>query len=148
MNPSESEYQLDWKYPATLQNIEQVCSAVAQILEKHSLKKRDLFGIELLLREALNNAVMHGCHQNPLLSFSGRITISDQEAIIEVSDDGPGFEWRKESETTHYDVDETGRGLQIYAIYANSIKFNDAGNCVRLTRILNAQHDSQGERDD
>jgi len=65
-----------------------------------------------------------------------------------VSDDGPGFKWQAETEILHHDRDETGRGLQIFASYASLIKFNDTGNCVTLTLILNAQQNSQGEYDD
>jgi serine/threonine-protein kinase RsbW len=143
MNSSESNDQLSWKYPATLKNVEQVCSAAAQTLEKYSLHKKDLFAIELLLREALNNAVLHGCHQNSLLSFSCRLMISDRELIIEVTDEGTGFNWRGKLEAQPANSDESGRGLSIYAIYANSIKFNESGNCVTLKKIFN-----QGEKDD
>jgi anti-sigma regulatory factor (Ser/Thr protein kinase) len=148
MRPPASSRQLAWKYPAALQNIDTVCSKAAALLEQCSLQKKDRFAIELLLREALNNAVIHGCHQNPHLFFSGSLIISDHQAVIEVSDEGLGFEWRSESRSLHPDGDETGRGLQIYANYASSIKFNDAGNCVTLTLSLNAQQTSQGEYDD
>ena len=128
---------MDWKYPARLKNVEQVCSAALQALEKHALRKEDRFAVELLLREALNNAVIHGCHQNPRLSFSCRLLISDRQVIIEVSDEGPGFDWRRKSGVSPDHSAESGRGLPIYALYAQSTKFNDAGNCVTLTRIFN-----------
>jgi len=136
MKPPESGHQLTWKYPAILQNMEQVCSAVTQILEKRSIERKDQFAVELLLREALNNAIMHGCQQKPHLFFSGNLTISDRDVTIQVSDDGPGFDWLKETEILHRDADESGRGLQIYANYASTTKFNAAGNCVTLTRAL------------
>jgi serine/threonine-protein kinase RsbW len=143
MNLSEPKYQLSWKYPATPENVEQVCSAAALSLAKYSVHKKDLFAAELLLREALNNAVLHGCHQNPLLSFSCRLIISGRELIIEVSDEGTGFDWRRKLKDRPAHSDESGRGLSIYAIYANSIKFNESGNCVTLTHFFN-----QGEKDD
>jgi serine/threonine-protein kinase RsbW len=143
MNSSQSKYQLSWKYPAVLKNVELVCSDVAQVLEKHSLNKKDLFAIELLLREALNNAVLHGCDESPLLSFSCRLMFSERELTIEVCDDGLGFDWRRKLESIPAHSDESGRGLSIYALYASSIKFNESGNCITLTKIIN-----QGEKDD
>jgi anti-sigma regulatory factor (Ser/Thr protein kinase) len=143
MNLSESKFQLSWKYPATLDNVERVCSAAAQSLKKYSFHKKDLFAAELLLREALNNAVLHGCDQNPLLFFSCRLMISGRELIIKVADEGPGFDWRGKLKVQPAHSDESGRGLSIYAIYANSIEFNESGNCVTLTQIFN-----QGEKDD
>jgi serine/threonine-protein kinase RsbW len=148
MKPSKARSQLAWKYPAALENIDLVCSQAADLLDQRSLQKKDRFAIELLLREALNNAVLHGCHLDPQLSFAGSLAISGRQVILEVSDDGPGFKWQAESQILHHDRDETGRGLQIYASYASLIKFNDAGNCVTLTLNLNAQQTSQGEYDD
>ena len=136
MKQLQSSDHLAWKYPAVLQNMEQVCSAAAQILENHAIQKKDQFAIELLLREALNNAILHGCHQKPHLFFSGSLTISEREVTIKVSDDGPGFDWLKETETLHRASDESGRGLQIYTNYASTTKFNAAGNRVTLTLVL------------
>jgi anti-sigma regulatory factor (Ser/Thr protein kinase) len=118
--------------------MEQVCAAIAQELEKSPLQPKDRFAAELLAREALNNAVMHGCHENPQLCFACRLTLSDQEMIIEVSDEGGGFDWRKKMVHTPTCSGESGRGLCIYALYANLITYNDAGNCVTLTRVFNA----------
>lgn len=143
MSISEPKCRWSWKYPASLENVEQVCSAAALSLGKLSFHKKDLFVAELLLREALNNAVLHGCHQNPLQFFSCRLTISGRELIIEVSDEGAGFDWHRKLKDQPANSDESGRGLSIYAVYANSIKFNESGNCVTLTQILN-----QGEKDD
>ncbi len=143
MNTSKPRCQLNWKYPATLENVEHVCSAVTQTLGKYPVHKKDLFAIELLLREALNNAVLHGCHLNPLLTFSCGLIIIDREVTIEVSDEGDGFDWRGRLKAQPRSSDESGRGLSIYSIYANSIKFNESGNCVTLTLIFN-----QGEKDD
>ena len=132
MNPSTSINQWIWKYPASLENIEQVCSNALQALDEYSLQIKDLFSFELLLRESLNNAVIHGCHENPLLSFSCRLMISEQGLIIEVSDEGPGFDWHGKVEARPASFDEMGRGLLIYDLYANSVRFNESGNCVTL----------------
>jgi anti-sigma regulatory factor (Ser/Thr protein kinase) len=92
MSSSEMCDEFSWTYPATIKNVEQVCSALTRILKEYPLGKKDRFATELLLREALNNAVLHGCDQNPLLSFSCHLMISDQEATIEVSNEGEGFD--------------------------------------------------------
>ena len=143
-----------WKYPAIIQNVELVCLMAAHILDEYPFQKKDRFAVELLLRESLNNALLHGCHQNPLLAFSCNLTVSNREVIIEVSDEGSGFDWRSKPKTLPEKSIETGRGLYIYAIYANLTKFNDAGNCVTLTRnicetpLANAQNSGQGDVND
>jgi serine/threonine-protein kinase RsbW len=143
MTPIKQTRELGWKYPAALTNVEQICSAAAKEMDGLHLQQKDRFAVEILLRESLNNAVLHGCKQDPLLFFSCSLMIAEREVIIEVSDEGTGFDWRSRPETPPDDADESGRGLAIYAIYAHSIHFNDAGNRIRLTRILN-----QGENND
>jgi serine/threonine-protein kinase RsbW len=138
MSASVQPDALEWKYPATLQNVEQVCSVVAPVLEKYNLKKKDRFAVELLLHEALNNAVIHGCHEDPHLFFFCRMEISEREVILTVSDDGPGFDWRKKTEVNPDDSAESGRGLAIFALYSNSTLFNLTGNCVTLKMIFNS----------
>jgi serine/threonine-protein kinase RsbW len=145
---SECKTKLSWKLPAVLANVDQVCCAAVQAFSQYSVQQKDRFATELLLREALNNAVLHGCQENSLLSFSCSLTISEWGVIIEVSDEGTGFDWHKEPAVPPDDADdiflnETGRGQLIYAIYANSIQYNDAGNGVSLTRTFN-----RGEKDD
>lgn len=150
MSAAEALFDLHWQYPATLENVERVCLAVTVELEKLALSKQDQFATELLLREAVNNAVIHGCRLNPLQSFSCRVAVSDQEAMIEVQDSGSGFDWRKASKSRHKAADVSGRGLSICALYAQSIKFNEAGNCVTLTRTFQATAagNRQGEKNE
>ena len=150
MKTTRARLALSWKYPASQKNVEKLCAAAAQNLDQISLDGQDRFAIELLLREALNNAVLHGCRQNPGLSFACQLSISEQSGIIEVSDDGPGFDWRSQPQISLDETSESGRGLHIYARYATAIKYNDAGNCVSLTRIFRAseEHHHQGEQDD
>lgn len=132
--------ELHWKFPALLENVEQVCRLAEQELDTHLLNSKDRFAILLLLSEAVNNAVLHGCRQNPALSFSSRLVILAGEVLIEVSDDGDGFDWKTriaqaESEPPN-DTDENGRGFSIFRRYATSTSFNKAGNCIRLTRKI------------
>jgi serine/threonine-protein kinase RsbW len=143
MNPSASNNQWSWKYPASLDNVEKVCTSALAALEEYSLQIKELFSIELLLRESLNNAVIHGCHENPLLSFSCSLMITDQAVVIEVADEGPGFDWRGKLQAKPVNLDETGRGLLIYDIYANSVKFNESGNCITLKINID-----QGDKND
>jgi serine/threonine-protein kinase RsbW len=137
MTSNQLRKQISWEYPASLSNVEQVCSDCAQFLMGFSLSQKDRFAIHLLLRESINNAVIHGCQHNPLLLFTCKLTLSDHEATIEVHDEGKGFDWRSERNTSPNISSESGRGLYIYSIYADTVEYNEAGNCVMLTRIFN-----------
>ena len=137
MTPTIQSQELHWDYPATLKNVERVCNNVSSLLDTMPLQQKDRFAIHLLLRESLNNAVLHGCHQNPLLTFSCSLVISEEKISISIKDDGPGFDWHNMPLTPPDKSRESGRGRSIYTIYATSIEYNDAGNCITLTRTFN-----------
>jgi serine/threonine-protein kinase RsbW len=137
MSSNQTRRQFSWTYPATLCSVEMVCAHLSQIMVEFSLAKKDQFAMNLLLREALNNAVIHGCRENPLLSFMCNLTITSQTGKIEVTDEGAGFDWRKSNKAPPRAQSESRRGLFIYSNYADSIEYNATGNCVTLTRIFN-----------
>jgi len=117
--------------PSSLAEVEDVCRSVRQLLEYNGMKDH-AFGVELLVRELVNNAILHG---NKLdVSKNVRISVRIWHRIIalSVADEGPGFDWR--SQLCHQpDLSDTsGRGLAIGLIYADRMAFNHAGNRVVL----------------
>jgi serine/threonine-protein kinase RsbW len=134
MNNLPAEFQ--WNYPARLENVDQVCSAAEAIFDQYTIPRKDCFAIVLLLREALNNAVIHGCNYDATMTMSCRMTIATREIVIEITDNGTGFNWRKTSLKHVASNSEHGRGMSIFLLYASTIAFNDSGNRVTLTRYL------------
>lgn len=115
---------------ATLDNIERIDDRITGWL-RHAGRPLDEFGVRLLVREALLNAVLHGCARDPsrYVQFSIRL----DEALVEfvVEDDGPGFDWQ----APRPDLDAlgaTGRGVTLLRMYADSVTYNERGNRVRV----------------
>lgn len=135
MSPQDSTQEFDWRIPAAEEPLEQVCHAVMQVLEARTLAGKDRFAVLLLLREALNNALIHGGKRDPGRLIDCRFSISDGEAVIDVADSGSGFNWRTPASLPG-DSEESGRGLFIYSLYADSIQFNETGNQVTLKRVF------------
>ncbi|MHC1701530.1 MAG: ATP-binding protein [Humidesulfovibrio sp.] len=94
------------------------------------------FGLELMAREALGNAVRHGCKSDPSQSISARLSIGPDRVRLCVSDSGPGYDWRNTAICLPDPDSETGRGLCILKNYADTVEFNDAGNMVCVTKAL------------
>lgn len=134
MTQIPAEFQ--WTTPAILENVDQICAAAEIALNPYHLSQKDRFAIALLMREALNNAVIHGCKKDPTLTISCRLWISEFEVAIEISDCGAGFDWRSPSLRLSEPGSDHGRGMTIYKLYATSISFNQPGNCVTLKRIV------------
>jgi len=96
----------------------------------------DNFPVAMLLRESLNNSMLHGCGSDPNRLIRCDLRRGRKWLHITVEDDGPGFDWSSRLEC-RAGIDEChGRGLEIYRLYADEINFNRRGNRVRLRRRI------------
>lgn len=126
------EHELRIVFSASYSNVDLVCD---QITGKMEDIKWDLnnFNIQLMLREALNNAVKHGCNEDPRREIVFVMSISNDELVWHVDDGGDGFNWREMLESDEcYPEDCSGRGLPIFKLYASDVYFNEKGNCLTL----------------
>jgi serine/threonine-protein kinase RsbW len=119
----------------TLHAVDSVCADVRQRLKVHA-SAADWYGVELLLREALTNAVLHGGGSDPARKVRCEVRVGPRKAWVAVADEGPGFDWRAALAADTAETATSGRGLKIYALYADRVSFNEAGNRVVLERRL------------
>lgn len=99
------------------------------------------FSIELLLREALTNSVVHGSKENPYGRVSGLLRAKPGRLVAAVWDEGEGFDWRA-AWNREPDPDDThGRGMDILKRYASSVRFNPKGNAVMMIRKFSEDND-------
>lgn len=114
-------------------------AAVTLLLEQWTLRglaKETLFKLGLVLREALTNAVAHGSARPARKTVCVETRLEPGRAVIAVSDQGPGFDWRKRLPTCDTPPDPTcatGRGLCIMRLYATDVRYNEPGNALTLT---------------
>lgn len=98
------------------------------------LAGRNCFAAELLVREALTNAVVHGCGADPRKRVRCWLRVRRGHLLIAVADGGEGFDWRVARHRTADGSDCCGRGMEILYRYADHVRFNRKGNVVTLTR--------------
>jgi serine/threonine-protein kinase RsbW len=126
---------LDFRIPAQLAALEQTCASVTDWLQVRGIE-RDAFAVLLLLRESLNNAVLHGSDNDPTRTVRCRIRSRAGWLWIWVEDDGEGFDWQGRPRVQPAVTSCGSRGLVIYRAYATRIRFNQRGNGVCLSRKL------------
>ncbi|MCG8701377.1 MAG: ATP-binding protein [Bacteroidales bacterium] len=121
--------------PAKLLEIDRVCGQVRGFLAQQDLETY-FFEVSLVIREALVNAVVHGCHteDDKLVRFS--IGIENGDLVMEIEDPGGGFDWRKQRHVMPTFADCHGRGMSIFDHYCRSYEYNEKGNLVRLYKSL------------
>ena len=96
----------------------------------------DRFAAELLLREALNNAVLHGSGGNSSRQVRCVARIVAGRLSITVADGGKGFDWRAAQARRAAADSCSGRGMEIFRAYATRVRFNREGNVATLIRRL------------
>jgi serine/threonine-protein kinase RsbW len=92
------------------------------------------FAAELLLREALTNAVVHGCHADPNKQVRCSLRIKNRRLLIAVEDDGVGFDWRAAWGHSANSSDCSGRGIAILRKYASRVRYNTRDNTVTIVK--------------
>jgi len=137
--PALANVRLGWQIrailPATLNSVESIFAEFRR-RSKYTLPSKTGFAAELLLREALTNAVIHGSGANPERSVHCAIRMRDRKLIIAVADSGSGFDWRGRCGWTADIASCSGRGLEIFRKFATRVRFSAKGNSVALVKVF------------
>lgn len=93
-----------------------------------------VFSGELLLREALLNAVLHGNGSEAQQNVYCAARVKRGNLLIVVIDQGQGFDWQAAMARDAAAHECTGRGLRIFRMYATRVRFSARGNRVALLK--------------
>jgi serine/threonine-protein kinase RsbW len=121
-------------FSAALANVDILCSEIKRMLEASRLSGY-LFSIQLIIREAVNNAIIHGSGNNPEMKIKVAFHIKNNAICISVLDQGAGFDWRSQLKKVADPLVPSGRGMEIMRTYATEAVFNNKGNRVTLKVI-------------
>ena len=92
------------------------------------------FAAELLAREALNNAVQHGCRYDPAKAIRCVFRLRRCCLTMVIEDSGEGFDWRALVDRQTDELGSSGRGLDLIRSTATRMRFNKKGNRVTIVR--------------
>lgn len=123
------------RFPAALDGVEQFIAALHGFLAEAGLGRLS-FDMELLAREALVNAVLHGSAGDPARSVDAELKREGDSLVLRVRDQGPGWNWRGADFREPDPQSEKGRGLFIIRKYSDSFSYNDAGNALSIQKRL------------
>ena len=85
--------------------------------------------VEIALREALANAVIHGNHENPRNQVHVRCRCKPDEVSIAVKDAGRGFDVNQEADPTTPENTRSvhGRGIYLMRALMDEVRFEEGG---------------------
>ena len=96
------------------------------------------YHLNLVLTEALANAICHANACDPTKEVRVSISASDKDLIIKVFDQGQGFDIQKLARIKVKDSDEGGRGVQIIFKLMDQVKYlkKGPGHVLEMVKYL------------
>jgi serine/threonine-protein kinase RsbW len=130
---------IDSWMPSEVRAISPLVDRLMRLIEGSHCVPGKEFDIELALREALENAVVHGNHEDPNTKVHVRCRCQPgQEISIVVTDQGKGFDFEKIAGIMTDPASEHGRGIQLMKAYMDDVRFERGGSEVHMhKRSLN-----------
>jgi serine/threonine-protein kinase RsbW len=93
-------------------------------------------GVEIALREALANAIIHGNYENPGKHVHVRCRCEPSEISIAVKDEGEGFDVTKIADPTAPENTGSvhGRGIYLMKALMDEVRFEEGGVAVHMRK--------------
>jgi len=128
---------IDSWMPSKIQAISPLLGHLMRLIEGAQCVPGKEFEIELALREALANAVVHGNQEDPKRKVHVRCRCQPgKEISIAVTDQGKGFDVEKTvgNGITTDPASEHGRGIQLMKAYMDDVHFVRGGSVVHMRK--------------
>ncbi len=129
--PGRAKDTLSLSIPSTLSAIEPLCTEIRQLLGKRHLEAMR-FRVELVARECLNNAILHGNRGQASRRVRFDMRVGRKRISLRIADQGRGFNWRAHKPSWPTASSANGRGLLMASAYAERVAFNRRGNQITL----------------
>jgi serine/threonine-protein kinase RsbW len=130
----DGHHQTEW-FVQRLSTLDEIRPVIESILEQmaglgYSPKK--IAGTWLALEEAICNAIKHGHQLDPGKIVEVRFGVRSEHVLLEVEDEGPGFDPAQVPDPTAPENLEraSGRGLLLIRHYSAWLRYNRRGNCL------------------
>ena len=129
--------EIDFWMASEVRAISPLVDRLVRRIERSQCVPGEEFEIELALREALDNAVVHGNQEDPETKVHIRCRCQPSNEIsIVVTDQGKGFDFEKivGNGITSDPASEHGRGIQLMKAYMDDVHFERGGSEVHMRK--------------
>jgi serine/threonine-protein kinase RsbW len=135
-----------WQSLSCLKEVYPAIETVTLPMADHGYRDRDIFGMRLALEEAIVNGLKHGHKYDPSKRVLVRYRVDPEKVLVEVKDQGPGFDPSQVPDpTTPENLERpNGRGLLLMRSYMTWIRYNEQANVVTLCLKKDQGESKQG----
>ncbi|HEX8069583.1 MAG TPA: ATP-binding protein [Pyrinomonadaceae bacterium] len=125
--------------PSRIEAIATAAEAADEVARRLGLSDEALFGLDLAVREAVTNAVLHGNRQNAALPVEITFADAGAQLVVTVRDRGTGFDPTRVADPTDPAnlLKASGRGILFMRNFMDEVEWAqhpEGGTVVRMTK--------------
>jgi serine/threonine-protein kinase RsbW len=125
--------------PSRIETVAAAAAAVAEFISRSGISDDAAFGIDMAVREAVTNAVLHGNHQDDDKTVDIVLKSSPDAVEISVHDQGPGFNPEDVPDPTAKEniLKASGRGIFFMRTFMDEVDWlirPEGGTTVRMLK--------------
>lgn len=125
--------------PSRIDTVATAAAAVAEFLSRSGISDDAAFGIDMAVREAVTNAVIHGNRQDDNKTVDVTLKSSPEAVEISVHDQGPGFNPEDVPDPTAAEniLKASGRGIFFMRTFMDEVDWlirPEGGTTVRMVK--------------
>ncbi len=134
-----TEEKTELTLPSRIESIAEATAAVVETARRVGFGEESLFGIDMAVREAVTNAVLHGNEQDENKPVEIGLNISGGELVVTVRDRGEGFDPSSVPDPTDEQnlLKASGRGILFMRSFMDEVSWQrhpEGGTTVRMTK--------------
>jgi serine/threonine-protein kinase RsbW len=134
-----TEETIDLVLPSRIEAINDAASAAAQFVKRAGMNDDAAYGVDMAVREAVTNAVLHGNQQDEAKTVEVRFKSSQSMIEITVRDQGTGFDLARVPDPTDPQnlLKTNGRGILFMRTFMDEVEWShhaEGGTVVRMTK--------------
>ena len=127
------------KLPSRIEAVAEAAAAVAGLMSRSGIDENAAFGIDMAVREAVTNAVLHGNKQDETKLVEVTLTSFSTALEIKVHDQGPGFNPEAVPDPTKDEniLKTSGRGIFFMRNFMDEVDWvirPEGGTTVRMVK--------------
>ena len=128
--------ELERSLPSEVSAISPFVDKLMRLIRKCGCAAEGESDVEIALREALANAIIHGNHENPRKRVYVRFRCEPDEVSLAVKDEGRGFDINKMANPTAPENIGSvhGRGIYLMRALMDEVRFEEGGVVVHMRK--------------
>lgn len=137
--PSLTEEMTELRLPSCIEAVNDAASAAAEFVKHSGLSDDAAFGVDMAVREAVTNAVLHGNHEDEMKVVKVAFRSSPGVIEITVRDQGAGFDPQSVPDPTDPQniLKTSGRGILFMRTFMDEVEWSqnpEGGTVVRMIK--------------